>query len=94
MENYSKEQDKTTAKVIDEVFKENSKKIDTTAYFSHDGLAAFRLAVLQAVETYEYKAPPPVPELQQMFLKDNFFSSGKSNRNIRRKAERKAKKNK
>jgi len=45
-------------------------------------------------ESFEYKAHPPLPELQQIVLKDNFFSGGKSNRNKRREAERKAKKGK
>lgn len=34
----------------------------------------------------------PLPELQEMTLKDNFFNSGKSARNIRREQERKNKK--
>lgn len=42
-------------------------------------------------ETYKITAPPPLPEL---YLKDNFFSDGKSARNKRREAERKAKKGK
>jgi len=45
-------------------------------------------------ETFEYKLPSPLPELQEVILKQNFFGDGKSNRNKRRKAERKAKKGK
>jgi len=45
-------------------------------------------------ESIKYKARPPLPELQQLILKDNFFSDGKSNRNKRRESERKAKKGK
>jgi hypothetical protein len=42
-------------------------------------------------QTYEYKAPPQLPEL--VSLKDN-FKGVKSARNKRREEERKAKKNK
>lgn len=42
-------------------------------------------------ETYKITAPPPLPEI---YLKDNFFSNGKSARNERREAERKSKKRK
>ena len=45
-------------------------------------------------QTFEIKAPKPLPELQPVILKDNFFSDGNSARNKRREAERKAKKGK
>lgn len=45
-------------------------------------------------QTFEITAPKPLPELQQVYLKDNFFSHDKSARNKRREAERKAKKGK
>jgi len=46
------------------------------------------------MQTFEITAPKPIPELHQVVLKDNFFSDGKSARNKRREAERKAKKGK
>jgi FlaA1/EpsC-like NDP-sugar epimerase len=46
------------------------------------------------IQTFEITAPKPLPELQQVYLKDNYFSDGKSARNKRREAERKAKKGK
>lgn len=45
-------------------------------------------------QTFEIRAPKPLPELQQVILKDNFSRDGKSARNKRRESERKAKKGK
>ena len=45
-------------------------------------------------QRFEITAPKPLSELQQVILKDNFFSGGKSARNKRREAERNAKKGK
>ena len=69
------------------------------------GLTAIRIAEIKVEHrnlevvilgdvTYQYKARPPLPELQQIILNDNFFSDVKSSRNKRRKAKRKVKKNK
>ena len=39
-------------------------------------------------QNYEIKAPPPLPDLQMTYLKDNFYSNGKSARNKRREEQR------
>jgi uncharacterized spore protein YtfJ len=45
-------------------------------------------------KTFTITAPRIIPEIQQVHLKDNFLSDGRSARNKRREAERKAKKGK
>jgi hypothetical protein len=41
------------------------------------------------MQTFPITAPKPIPELEQVILKDNFFHDGKSSRNKRREAKRK-----
>lgn len=44
-------------------------------------------------ETFKFTAPPPLP-IEQIYVHDNPINNGKSARNVRREAERKAKKGK
>jgi hypothetical protein len=78
--------DELTARVIAEIKATNP---DTE-------IVTFEEAIQSGLsETWEFKPPPPVPQLGELvILKDNLYSGVKvkSKRNQRRKAERNAKK--
>ena len=44
-------------------------------------------------QTFKFTAPPPLP-IEQIYVHDNPLNNGKSARNVRREAERNAKKGK
>lgn len=52
----------------------------------------FKDGVYKVEETFQFKAPLPLPELQPIIVNDNFYIDGRSARNKRREANRKSKK--